>query len=570
MKRNGYIALSCAFGLASIVLPLFASADTAPTSGAQQYQFSSDGIYGCNKTGAAASSVGAFAASGSYVPVSDAAVELNTGYIVYLDCSLRPLVSALSEDATVALVTKITTAFTTGNNGNPQFSVNINKENQRIADNTMINNLTGGGLSTVNTAFQQTVTTAVVNAYSSATQKPNSELTCPYTGDLNALLGGQFSWDGLAALQNPACNPSGAYQLATNLMYGQVANAVTNNATELQWGQGVYPITSTDSFGNVNVVTPGAIVLNQAQQALQAGLLKTENANDIGQMVGSLFSGIGASAVTSSQGLASLTQPSIAQSNGSLISPLSEMNVQANANVHTNAVNTAITALSPELNQVSTYLNNLNTIENNLLGAITALQGTEAQCYSTIITNVCVAGTASFSNGIETCKKASLTGASGTASTTLTIATSTKYGFAKAVIQSQIAPAANSIVAQITSTQNALNSLNSIASAVSNSSSNDAQSVALEQLDQLIHGNGFPSIPQDGGAQQVSNSTAQLNTLVNTQVAPTWEGIDSNSQQTIAWNGSVPPNGTDAGWCNYNLQTTSGQQSLAEWQALWK
>ena len=71
------------------------------------YQYQSNGIYGCNKTGAAASSVAAFAASGAYVPVSDAAVELNTGYLVYLECSLRPLVDALSQSATAGLINKI-------------------------------------------------------------------------------------------------------------------------------------------------------------------------------------------------------------------------------------------------------------------------------------------------------------------------------------------------------------------------------------------------------------------------------------------------------------------------------
>ena len=77
--------------VAGILAPLAVNAQTAPASTATRAQFSSDGITGCNQTSAAASSVGAFVASGTYVPVSDAAVELNTGYIVYLDCSLRPL-----------------------------------------------------------------------------------------------------------------------------------------------------------------------------------------------------------------------------------------------------------------------------------------------------------------------------------------------------------------------------------------------------------------------------------------------------------------------------------------------
>ena len=111
-----------------------------------------------------------------------------------------------------------------------------------------------------------------------------------------------------ARFENPACNPDGAYLLADDLISGDVTNAVQNNMTQLQWGRGTYPLTTTDANGNVNVVTPGAVVLNQAEQALQAGFTKTQNANDIGQMVSSLFAGIGAQALSSAQGLAGLTQ----------------------------------------------------------------------------------------------------------------------------------------------------------------------------------------------------------------------------------------------------------------------
>lgn len=288
--------------LSSVAMPLLANAQTA--SSTQPYQFQSDGIAGCNQTSAAASSVGAFTASGTYVPVADAAVELNTGYLVYLFCSLNPLVSALSQSATAGLVKKALVTYNSGNNGAPQFSVNINSENLNVGNNTVLAAVPNM-MNAINSALKTNVQNGIVQTYYNATQQPNNVLTCPYTGDLNALLNGTtFSWAGLQALQNPACNPLGAYQLSNDLLNGYVANAVQNNMTQLQWGRGTYPVTD----GNGNVVTPGALVLSQVTQALGAGFQKTESAVAIGQMVNALFAGIGTQAISSAQGLAGITQ----------------------------------------------------------------------------------------------------------------------------------------------------------------------------------------------------------------------------------------------------------------------
>jgi hypothetical protein len=66
-----------------------ASSDTAAVS-TPSPAVSNDGILSCNQTAAYGQSVGAFSARASvYVPVSDSAVTLNTGYLVYVACQLR-------------------------------------------------------------------------------------------------------------------------------------------------------------------------------------------------------------------------------------------------------------------------------------------------------------------------------------------------------------------------------------------------------------------------------------------------------------------------------------------------
>src|SRR5258708_29502499 len=70
--------------------------------------FSQQGIFGCNRNAAALSgSVGAFSATGgTYVPVADYTVELNTGTLVYQQCVLRGIVDRESEAANAADISK--------------------------------------------------------------------------------------------------------------------------------------------------------------------------------------------------------------------------------------------------------------------------------------------------------------------------------------------------------------------------------------------------------------------------------------------------------------------------------
>jgi hypothetical protein len=577
MSRKPYIPAALILMLSCILMPFSADAQAATANtAATPYQYQSDGIGGCNRTSAAASSVGAFSASGSYVPVADAAVELNTGYLVYLACSLNPLVSALSGSATAGLTKKVLTTYNSGNNGGPQFSVNINTENLNVGNKTVLA-VVPGMMNAVNPALKSTVQTGVVQTYYSATQQPYSVLTCPYTGDLNALLNGSsFSWSGLQALENPACNPLGAYQLSNDLVNSYVANAVQNNMTQLQWGQGTYPVTDA----NGNVVTPGALVLNQVAQALGSGFQKTESAVAIGQMVSALFAGIGTQAISSAQGLAGITQAS-----GGQPSYIDQVASAASQGVNGAIVNAAITTLNGVLTSVTNYLNALDTIAQTYIQTIHSLQSTENQCWSNIIQNVCVAGSIQTNNGVETCTQVpgaptvtttttnvgqggSQTQTTSTPAPTVTLKIATSTAFSNAVIQSGTSPTivtqSQSIAAQIQSAQSSLAAVNQLIAGVTNTSSADAQSLALQQLDQLTASNSFPSPSAMANvAQQSTSITEAMQQLVNTTVQ-NWEGLDNNTgAQDISWDGTVSAN--TVGWCNYNDPKT-----IVEWEGVWK
>lgn len=584
MKKSLFISF---FALFLVILPLCASAQTTTNT-----QFQSDGIFGCNQIGAAASSVGTFSASGVYVPVADAAVILNTGYLVYLFCSLRPLVSALSESASAGLVAKIMNAITNGNNGNPQFSVNADAEDYAVAANKFIQVLQQDNiLNPLDPALQGGTQNAIVQQFTQSTQQANAILKCPYSGNLGSLLSGQtFSWAGLDALRNPACNPIGAYSLASNLVNGYVSNAVQDNVSQRQMGNGFYPITTTDQFGNVNIVTPGSMILAQANQALGAGLLKTINAQDIGQLVNALFAGIGAQAVTSPQGLTGMTQPI-----NSTQSYIGQMVTAASANASASIINTTNTVLS-ELETTTAGIKAAVEAQRALYTAkINQLYASESDCWNRIIANVCVGGQVQYSSsGTATCTAVQTTTSSATQTIppaiTLTVSTST-YGFANAVILAEIAPGASAVDASYPAVLADYNAVQSIAASIGNSSSQDVQTLAIKQLeDQFVAIRASTAaartIPlpstSELSAQQAklsdlgSNSNTSLNYILTNAVAR-WNGntgqTDPNTGLNIItpWDGS-PATDQSVGWCPANPINTSDPSTaatLAKWISVW-
>jgi hypothetical protein len=357
----------------------------------------------------------------------------------------------------------------------------------------------------------------------------------------------------------------GATVLANDLENSRIGNAVQDNLTQLQWGRGVYPKTATDAQGNVNVVTPGAIVLDQAEQALQSGLLKTENANDIGQMVNALFAGIGAQAISSAQGLAGISQSSNGQP-----AYIDQVVAAASAGVKNSVVNTALTVLKSVITMLTNYKSSLTAIANTLIQTMQSLRATESQCWATIIQDVCVPGSTTYVNGSLTCTAATVapivvnpSAPTPPPAPIVTLKIATSSAFSNAVIQSQITPLATQTASGIASTQGSLTAVNALIAGVTNTTSQDAQSLAIRQLDQLTASNAFPK-PQDiqTAQQQASGIATTMQTLVNTTVQ-NWQGVDSNGQPTLPWDGTV--NATTVGWCDYNNIPT-----LLAWQTLWK
>jgi hypothetical protein len=525
-------------------IPLSAAADTA----APAYQYQQQGIFGCNQSGSYAMSVGALSAiGGTYVPVADAAVELNTGTLVYLECVLRVVTDREREAATASLLKQSTLAIQTGRGGNAQFVVSQGQELGDVGNKVFLNTvIQGTTLNTLNSALQDPVKRALATDYSTQTQAPQNILTCPYQGDLTAAMNGNYSgslWDTIGDFENPACTYLGSYFLAQNLVYNQIAQAIQFQQNQWNWGQGYYPLVDA----NGNVVTPATNVNQSYQQQLNSPLFQLQSANDIGQMIGALYAGVSTQIVSDSQGLAGLTQ-----SSGGQPSYLDQVTSQSGQGLQAAASGAGLQILTAAQQTENSYYQTVNSMGTALAQAIQQLRGAETQCWTSIAAKVCTG--AASSNG--TC-----TDASGNTLNTLKVASTT---FSQPIIDSQISPFASATAADIAASQQSLALINQLIQGVSNTSSASAQSAALQQLDQLVANHSLHT-PQDVQTVTLQSQTVQstLTTLLQT-TANNWGGVgsDSTNPEDLPWDGTTNPG---IGWCNTNNPTT-----VSEWDTAWK
>ena len=521
---------------AVLLAPFVMDAQTATTTASAPYQFARQGIFGCNLTGSYSMSVGAMSAVGGvYVPVNDAAVTLNTGYLVYKECVLRGIVDRERESALAANLKQVNTAVLTARDGNPMFYTGRNDRVVRAdKDNLffMQNNL--GGL---NPAFQQQITRALAQNYLAQSRKPGESFACPYGGDMRRVWNGEDTGpEAMAALRDSRCNAVFAYTAAQEARDAYAAEGQAEMMWRLTVNNGFYDVEEVDANNQHIVLTPGSLNSAIMQQAVTSGWRQTENANDIDQMIGALFAGLGTHILSSAQGLRGLMQQI-----GSQPSYLNQVAAESAAGLRNSAANAAIQILSGALQVERAYNQIVSSIATNLTGTIQQLRTTENQCWALIISKVCATALAAD----NTCQHQPACTQGVDPSTgqptqncppTITLRVATTTTFSQQVIQSQITPLANQTVTNINNSNNALELINRLVSGVTNTTSIDAQRVALIQLDQLV-------------AQGALHNQTQLTTVQQQQAAIRDAMTTLFNDTKTAWGDSTDPN---IGWCNVN------------------
>lgn len=526
--ENGVIAVTDSQGVKTTTTEQ-CSAPPAPSGALLR-----DGVFGCQ--GSKYANPGSLVAVGGvYVPVNDAAVTLNTGYLVYKECTLDGVVSKIKAQATAELTKTAVRSINTARGGKPLFVQNPTRELNERALRTTLTAVGDQNLQLMCPGFKSQVRTSVVRETLQQNNAPESVYACTIPQSTSGSI-----WDTLAAFREPQNNALGARLILDNQIDFNTAYDAFNQRQQWDWNNGFYSVTSeSDNPLADQILTPGFIIAESLQQMIGSGFRQLESANEIDEIVSALWGGLTTQLLTNTaSGLAGIASPQNGQP-----SYLDRMAAEASAAVRDSAVNAALAILRNQLQVENIFKGAKETIANILTTAINRLRTAENSCWDLIVPAV-QNYARNFCSATST--PSSTTGCIGS-QPNLVIATSTVES--QKIITAQIAPLASTTAAGLQESAQSLAELNTLIADVTNSSSATNQRVALERLDTLVATNVLHTATEAQDAlkqqQDVNNATAVL------------------VEDTLkAWGDSPDPN---VGWCNVNNESV-----VKRWFDAWK
>jgi hypothetical protein len=515
--------LSATFALLALVTPVSAQEtgdpepSPAPTASSSP-TLSNDGIFGCRGQGANIANVGTLSAIGGvYVPVNDAAVTLNTGYLVYKECVLDAVARKIAENSTAEYVQQVARASNTARGGSPQYVVNeraeIKQQNNIIVVNMLQNPTNTDALCS---AFRGSVRSTIARQYVANTNQATTPFKCTTPEE------GSSYYARLAALRDPRNNEYGAYRIFDELRQRTLSYNEFNQRQRWQRGRGFYDtLDNNEDPLNSNIVTPASIIQDSLSQMVGSGFRQLENANEIDQVVGNLWGGLTTQLIADTRGLTGLTQSLNGQP-----SYIDRMTAQTAASVRQQAANTALSVIGAARQIETNYRQAKEGIATALSNAIEQLRAAENQCWELIVPKV---------------QEAAGAGAQ------LNIATSTR--FSQPIVDAQIAPLATSTIRDIRNSDSAIALLNELIASVSNSASQANQQQALLRLDTMVANRQLHT------ATDATNASSQRDNVAS--------ALTKLVEDTVkAWGDSTDPN---VGWCNVN-----NQDVVTRWLNEWR
>lgn len=496
-----------------------------------------DGIFGCNASKYA--NIGTITAVGGvYVPVNDAAVTINTGYLVYKECILDGVVAKISEAARTDLAGNILKQITTARSGEALYVKKFWPELKNRADKVVVVTASEESVGVMCPVFKNQVRTVKVRRYLADNNAPNQAFACSFpdsAGDQQAALSGNVDEDdvleAIGAFSVPGNDPYSAYLIYDEYVDSAVAADRYYQTQQWSWGNGFYSVTDeSDNPFDEEIFTPGYLVAQGAGQAVTSGFRCLEGADELSEVCAPMFSGLSTQVIADARGLTGLSQ-----SASGIPSYINRMISEAGAAVRQEAVNAALNILVTARQIEALYKQAKEGIVNVLTSAINRLRTAEKKCWELIIEKVCTSPPGND-------KRCPAVGGG-----TLRVATSTE--FSQEVIDAQIGPVALIAAEDLKKSEAALQKIDQIIASVTNSSSATGQRQALEQLDSMVANGLLHTASQAQNAnKQLEDVTSSANTLVEDTLK--------------AWGDSTDPN---VGWCNVNNQSV-----IQMWIDRWK
>lgn len=485
-----------------------------------------DGIFGCNASKYA--NIGTLSAIGGiYVPVNDAAVTINTGYLVYKECVLDGVVSKIGEAARTELAGTIIRQLNTGRGGKPRYPVNYWGDLAELDDRTELTLVNGVNMQSIHPTFRDDIQRISVRNYLARRNSPQSAYASSYPGsasELNKIFAGNGT-SPLSELQyliQPGNDPASSYLLKNEFDAGARAAARYAQEQVWNWGNGFYA--GTDNAENPfteKILTPSYLISQGAAQAITSGFRCLEGSDEPSEVCAPMFNALATAAID--RGLSGLTQAQ----NG-LPSYVNRMVSEASSAVRQEAVNAALNILLTSRQIELSYKKAKEGIAEVLTSAISRLRNAERACWELIVPKV-----REYANS---------------QSKQVNVATSTEQ-FAQGVIGREISPIAELVAEDIKKSVSASQQIDQLIASVTNSASATNQRSALERLDTLVaNGQLHTANDASNANKQLEDVTGSANTLVENTLRD--------------WGDSTDP---AVGWCNVNNSAT-----IEMWFNKWK
>lgn len=360
----------------------------------QELDSTKEGVYGCNGMGQYGP-VGQRKASGTYVPVSEEAVALNTYILVNKFCVLDAIARNNRNALVAGLERAQVKAINEGRDGKPQYVQDIMRlYRHEIPTRVVENILKSKEVQGMCEPMRDSLIRSVAQRFYQDQTQPENRITCSFQDQqkLRALYEqGRIDlvgWEGFQQSLEENNHPFLLRLALNDYIDATVSNEVERQREELSFGNGFFskkkceqvPVGNGITETQCNIVTPGEIVAQSASYLALSGNRMVESADEINKMVGTLFANLSSQILASSTGFSGTTQ-SLAGAPSYLDTAANNAYQTAQTETLTTGVEALQKAISLETTYVSVRTNSKQTLETTKT-QITNLQNT---CMGTLI-----------------------------------------------------------------------------------------------------------------------------------------------------------------------------------------
>jgi hypothetical protein len=574
----GVVALMCIF---SVWLSVSITVNAETTDTAQV--IIEEAAIGCKGVGSYGS-VGLQQAQGTFVPVSESAVSLNTYLLVQKECILDQVANKNKQALLAQLLKKAVDTINTERGGLGSASRGLNTEMIAVKDKVVERIYTSGVADGICAPYRDDVKKTVLQNYYLTTRKPSSAYTCSFTGtpeQLQALVRGDINAAGLDAFRSyttGANSPLEAFINFHSVLQSEISSAENEVMEELRQGAGFFSVKKCEQIpvGNGKTeeqcrnVTPGSVNAEMASYLTQAGFRQVEDADEVGELTTTMLANLQTQVLSSFSGLSGLSQ----SQNGSpsyLGGTENEAGNESNNENNSTVKNALLQAIKLE----TTYIAVRTSSQTILSSTLTQLQTKEKACYTSLVSeaskvlkaeaearecaiiggdpnalnaNSCgIVGTVSVrtqaASGSTTTNPRTLHIITVTAGSTRTITTLLETRErSTTVIADSIAPIATIMAEAITAGQKALAVLNQLLTTLNASSAATTINFVLKQLNTLITTHAIHNETDIATAREQLQKITDTMSILISETSKSWE---STWCKPSNWRDSVVPNPTN-------------------------